>query len=317
LPARLLGPLGAVTRAVTARRLARPGYRAPVPVICCGNVTLGGAGKTIVALDIAQRLTARGQRAHVLLRGYGGAARGPRRVRPGDDSALVGDEALLLAEVAPTWVGADRAASARAAIEAGAEVLVLDDGLQNPTLCKDVSLLVVDGGSGFGNGRLFPAGPLRERVADGAARCRAAVLIGPDTAGAASALPGLPVLRARLVPGPEATALAGRSVLAFAGIGRPEKFFATLSALGAKLAATRDFPDHHRYGQSELDALFAEAEKKGRAVVTTEKDWVRLPAPYAAQALALPVALRFDDETLIAWLLDEALTSRRGSAAKN
>ena len=177
---RLLSPFAAVTAAVTARRVTRPGWHAPVPVICCGNVTVGGAGKTTVALDLGARLVARGQTVHFLLRGYGGTVRGPHRVAAGDTAAEVGDEALLLAAVAPTWIGADRVASARAAVAAGAEVLVLDDGLQNPGLHKDLSLLVVDGTSGFGNGRVLPAGPLREPVAAGAARCQAAVLIGPD-----------------------------------------------------------------------------------------------------------------------------------------
>jgi tetraacyldisaccharide 4'-kinase len=305
LPARLLRPIGAVTGAITARRLARPGFRAPVPVICCGNVTLGGAGKTIVALDVAQRLTAQGRRVHLLLRGYGGAARGPRRVRPGDESALVGDEALLLAEVAPTWTGADRAASARAAIAAGAEVLVLDDGLQNPTLRKDVSLLVVDGGAGFGNGRLFPAGPLRERVADCAARCQAAVLIGPDTAGAATALPGLPVLRARLIPGPEVAALAGRPVLAFAGIGRPSKFFATLAEAGARLVDVRAFPDHHPYRPTEIHRLLDRAAQLGAVPVTTAKDAVRLPHTLRGHVAVARVSLGWDDPGMLERVLQE------------
>src|SRR5690348_514177 len=162
---RLLSPLAAVTAAATARRVARPGWRAPVPVICCGNVTVGGAGKTTVALDIGQRLLAQGRSVHFVLRGYGGTVRGPHRVGTGDTAATVGDEALLLAAVAPTWVGADRAASARGATAAGAQVLVMDDGLQNPWLRQDIALLVIDGATGFGNGRLLPAGPLREPVA--------------------------------------------------------------------------------------------------------------------------------------------------------
>lgn len=219
-----LRPLSAAVAHVTSARAARPGWRASVPVICCGNATVGGAGKTTVALDLLRSLHADGVRAHALLRGYGGSASGVRRVESGDDPRSCGDEALLLAELAPTWIGADRTESARRAIAAGAEALVLDDGLQNPGLGKTLSLLVVDGGFGFGNGRVLPAGPLREPVAAAAARCQAAVLIGADLAGACRALPPtLPVLRARLLPGPEAAALAGRPVLAFAGIGRPEK----------------------------------------------------------------------------------------------
>ncbi len=300
LPARLLAPIGAVAAAATARRVARPGFRAPVPVICCGNVTLGGAGKTVVALDIVQRLVMAGRRAHVLLRGYGGAARGPRRVQPGDDSAIVGDEALLLAALAPTWIGADRAASARAAIAAGADTLVLDDGLQNPTLAKDLSLLVIDGGSGFGNARVMPAGPLREPVAAGAARCHAAVLIGPDGTNAAALLPArLPVLRARLVPGPEVAALAGRQVLAFAGIGRPEKFFATLTEAGARLVAAVSFPDHHPYRAAEIRRLLDRAARLGAVPVTTAKDAVRLPPTLGTGIEVARVSLGWDDPTAL------------------
>ena len=166
----MLAPAAAVVAAITARRVARPGWRAPVPVICCGNATAGGAGKTTLALDLGARLAQR--RVAFLTRGHGGRARGVHLVDPSrDGAALVGDEALLLAEARPTWVAADRAAGARAAVAAGAGVLVMDDGLQNPTLAKDLSFLVIDGGTGFGNGRVMPAGPLREPVATAAVRC--------------------------------------------------------------------------------------------------------------------------------------------------
>jgi len=306
----LLSPLAALTAAVTARRVARPGWRAPVPVICCGNVTVGGAGKTTVALDLGQRLLARGRRPHFLSRGHGGAVHGTHRVAAGDTEAQVGDEALLLAEVAPTWVGADRAASARAAVAAGAELLVMDDGLQNPTLRKDLSLLVVDGAAGFGNVRLLPAGPLREPVAAGAARCHAAVLIGADTAAVAAALPpALPVLRARLLPGPEIAALAGRPVLAFAGIAMPEKFFATLSEAGVCLAGRAAFADHHRYTDRELHRLIERAGTLHAVLVTTAKDAVRLPAAIRAKVQVLGIRLAWEDAGAI-----ESLLSRVGTA---
>ena len=306
----LLQPLGPITAGITRRRVARPGWRAAVPVICCGNVTSGGAGKTTLALDLLGRLTARGVAAHGLLRGYGGSARGVHRVAAGDDLRLVGDEALLLAQVAPAWTGADRAASARAAIAAGAEALVLDDGLQNPTLRKDISLLTIDGGSGFGNGRLLPAGPLREPIASGAARCRAAVLIGADERAAARALPPeLPVLRAALVPGPEAAELAGRRVLAFAGIARPEKFFATLEQASAVVAARRSFADHHAFTAAELREIEREAARLGAIPVTTAKDAVRLADP--SRMRVLTVRLAWQDETRIEALLTELLAAPR------
>ncbi len=304
----LLAPFAALTAAATARRVARPGWRAPVPVLCCGNVTVGGSGKTTLALDLLWRLAARGAAPHALLRGYGGTVRGTRRVVVEDDAAEVGDEALLLAAVAPTWIGADRAAAARAAVAAGAGVLVMDDGLQNPTLCKDVSLLVIDGGFGFGNGRVLPAGPLRESIAAGAARCRAAVLIGPDETDAAAALPpDLPVLRARLVPGPATRALQGRRVLGFAGIGRPGKFFATLREAGADVAEAVAFPDHHRFTAGELDTLMAQAKSLGAVPVTTAKDAVRLPAVLRATVLVADVTLDWEAPSAIEAMLNEAL----------
>ena len=303
----LLAPIGVVVGAVTARRIARPGWRAPVPVICCGNVTVGGAGKTTLALDLADRLRARGVAVHVLLRGYGGESRGVHRVAPGDPVSLVGDEALLLAEIAPTWVGADRAASARAAVATGAQALLLDDGLQNPTLAKDLSLLVVDGGSGFGNGHVLPAGPLREPVAAGAARCQAAVLIGADETGAVVRLPAeLPLLRARLEQGPEIAGLIGQRVLAFAGIARPEKFFDGLEQAGVTIVARRPFPDHHPYTAPEIQDILETAKRLDAIAVTTPKDAVRLPLVLRARVRVVGVRLVWDDEAVIETLLPNA-----------
>jgi tetraacyldisaccharide 4'-kinase len=302
--AHLLAPLGAVTRLATARRVARPGWRAPVPVICVGNATAGGAGKTTVALDLAARLAARGVAVHVISRGHGGTERGPLRVDPRRHSAAeVGDEPLLLAQAAPTWVARDRAAGARAAVAAGAALLLLDDGLQNPTLEKTVSLLVIDGASGFGNGRLIPAGPLREPVATAAARCQAAVLIGEDATGARAALPpALPVLRASKVADAAALALRGQRVVAFAGIAMPERFFATLDALGAQVLTRQAFPDHHRFYPAELRTLQRQAAAFEAVLATTPKDAVRLPADLRAQVHVAGVTLAWEDPEQLARL---------------
>ena len=302
----LLAPLGWVTGRITRRRLRRPGWRAPVPVICCGNLSVGGSGKTTLALDLLTRLQARGVHAHALTRGYGGTARELLRVDPSaHDAALVGDEALLLAASAPTWVAADRAAAARAAVAQGAQCLVLDDGMQNPGLTQDATLLVIDGATGFGNGRLVPAGPLRESVEHGAARAHAAILIGPDLRSALSRLPPqLPVLRAELVMAAQADALRGRRLAAFAGIGRPGKFFGALEAIGLQLVQRTGFPDHHRYDAAELDRLAARAHAADATLVTTPKDAVRLPPGFAAQVTVVGVGLRWRDMREIDSLLE-------------
>ena len=285
---RLLSPLGALYAAATARGVTQLGWQAPVPVLCIGNPGAGGTGKTTVALDLAARLGARGKRVAFLTRGYGGTLRDPVQVDPARHTAAeAGDEALLLAALAPTFLGADRALTARLALQAGADVLLMDDGLQNPTLEKSLSLLLIDGAAGFGNGRVIPAGPLREPVAAAAARCAAAVLIGPDATGALARLPpGLTVLRARLVS--EAPPLG--PLLAFAGIGRPEKFRETLEAAGGDVTRLIPFPDHHPYTEAELLPLLDSAG--GATLVTTPKDMVRIPP--ALRPRITPVGVRLE-----------------------
>jgi tetraacyldisaccharide 4'-kinase len=305
----MLSPIAALYAATTARRMARPGQSLPLPVICCGNATAGGAGKTTVALDLGERLQARGLAAHFLLRGYGGKLKGPARVDLAThDSRAVGDEALLLAALCPTWVSANRAAGGAAAQAAGAQAIIMDDGLQNPTLAKTLSLLIIDGSYGFGNGRVIPSGPLREPVFAAAARCQAVVLIGEDETGALAQLPpGLPVLRARLVPGPDAAALAGKPVVAFCGIANPRKFFSTLQEAGAVLVARHSFADHYPFDDQEIRDLLAEAEKLRATPVTTRKDIVRIPPALRSGIQVVSIALAWDDPAAIEALLDGAL----------
>jgi tetraacyldisaccharide 4'-kinase len=304
--AHLLSPLSAVGAALTRRRVARPGWCAPVPVICCGNVTVGGAGKTTVALDLARRIDG----VHVLLRGYRGSSIGVRRVAADDPYAVVGDEALLHARIAPTWTGVDRAASARAAIAAGAKVLLMDDGLQNPTLIKTASILVIDGVSGFGNGRVLPAGPLREPLAAAASRCQAAVLIGADATGVTRCLPSwLPVLRADLVQDPAIATLAGRKIVAFAGIARPEKFFQPLRDAGAIVEEVRPFPDHYPYMPAETRDLLRLARYIGATLVTTPKDAMRLPPAFLQHVTIIGVSLTWQNPDQIDGLLKKVITS--------
>ncbi len=312
----LLGPVGAGYGLVGRLRRAwvRP-VRVPIPVLCVGNLVAGGAGKTPVALSVLAAMTARGLAPHALSRGYGGTATGPLRVDPlRHDAEQVGDEALLLAGAAPTWVARDRAAGARAIVHAGGGAIVMDDGFQSPAVAKDFSLLVVDGTYGFGNGRLIPAGPLREPIADGLARADAVVLMHPDRLGLADAFSArLPVLRARLVATAAGASLRGKRVLAFAGIGRPEKFFATLDSLGAVLVGCRAFADHHRYDPAEIDDVLRRADSMDAVAVTTEKDAVRLPPHMRARVQVLAVAVDWLDAAALDSLLDRFFGAADGT----
>jgi tetraacyldisaccharide 4'-kinase len=295
LAARVLAPLGALyglsVRARQAR--ARP-FRPNALVLCVGNLTAGGSGKTPIAMTLARMLIARGHRIVFLTRGYRGRLHGPVAVDPHKHSAAdVGDEALLLAGVAPTVVARDRARGATLADTLRATVIVMDDGFQNFQLAKDVSLVVIDTETGFGNGRLIPAGPLREPVGQGLARADAVVLMGEaplDTLPFAG-----PIFRAALLPtAPER--FIGRAVFAIAGIGRPEKFFRTLAAIGARVVGTRAFPDHHHYSLFEIETVKRIAANAGAQVVTTEKDFVRIEADRRHGIFPVPVHAVFADD---------------------
>jgi tetraacyldisaccharide 4'-kinase len=289
------------------------GERAGAPTICVGNFVAGGAGKTPAALALARMLIGDGRRVAFLSRGYGGAERvEPLLVDAGAHTpAMVGDEPLLLAKLAQCWVGTDRVRSARSAVAAGANALILDDGLQNPGLIKDLSFAVVDGETGFGNGLCVPAGPLRAPVSVQLPFVRALIVLGGGDAAAsriAALAPGKPLIRASLEPDALAAApLIGREVVAFAGIARPEKFYATLRRVGAQIVATRDFADHHAYTQREVEALIEEAGRRGALLTTTEKDLVRLTARHARAVVTLPVTLRFEEPGSVRRLLRQVL----------
>jgi tetraacyldisaccharide 4'-kinase len=279
-------------------------YRAPVPVVCIGNLTAGGAGKTPMVAALLARLVAGGHRPHVVSRGHGGRlarlrSAPPHRVDPDRDSHKdVGDEPLLLAASAPVWVARDRVAGVRAAAAAGAELIVMDDGFQNPSVVKDRSILMVDAGPGFGNGRLIPAGPLREQVCAGLARADAVVLVGTEAErkAAIEQWPGLAgAAGAQLVPRQTGLSLAGEKVLAFAGIGRPGKFFATLRAMGAEIVEAVPFADHCDYPPAVLSRLQRRALSEGAMLVTTEKDAARLPAGFRREVVVVQVYLEPDD----------------------
>jgi tetraacyldisaccharide 4'-kinase len=319
LAADLLLPLGAAWDTVgRLRRAWVRAYRAPVPVVCVGNLVAGGAGKTPVTLALADWFAARGIAVHIVSRGYGGRLCGPIRVDPArHDAGAVGDEALLLAARAYAWIARDRARGAAAAAAAGARAILLDDGFQNPTIEKTLSLIVVDAGYGFGNGRMMPAGPLRENLVRGLARADAAILltvkgeepvISPREVGC-----NRPVLPAVLTP-LAGERFAGARVFAFAGTGRPARFFATLHALGADVVGERAFPDHHAFSATQLAALSAAARRAQARLVTTAKDFVRLPAGARDGIEVLEAEIRWPDPDALAGLLAPVVLSADGNA---
>tara|TARA_R110000744_G_scaffold125730_15_gene231923 strand:- start:70962 stop:71972 length:1011 start_codon:yes stop_codon:yes gene_type:complete len=308
----LLTPLSWIYGWATARRIRRTEPLDPgIPVICIGNLTLGGTGKTPIAQTILTRLHDMGFRAHALSRGYGGALKGPVRVDPAAHTARdVGDEPLLLARVGPAWISRDRPAGALAAVAESAEILVLDDGHQNPTLRKQLSFVVIDGETGWGANKVFPAGPLREAVTTGLARADAVIVMTrnadtlPDYQGLGLADLEIPILHAWLAP---TQAPPRGSLVAFAGIGRPQKFFDALNAAGADLSETAQFSDHHAYSKGDLKRLQRLAKAHKSALITTEKDWVRLPAAMQDRVTAWPVRAEFANPAALDGLLRDMM----------
>jgi tetraacyldisaccharide 4'-kinase len=325
--ASLLGPLGRLYGVVAALRLQAQGRGVGVPVICLGNLTVGGAGKTPAALAVGRLLLAAHERPFFLSRGYGGRLRGPVRVNPAHHTALeVGDEPLLLARLAPTIVARNRVEGAMAARFGGAGVIVMDDGFQNPSLAKDLAILLVDGRRGIGNGRIIPAGPLRAPLEAQVSRAHGLIIVGAS-AGADAVTPlarryGVTIFHGRLVPDRDIlAALKDCRVLAFAGIGDPQKFFATLAESGIDVADRASFADHHRYTPAEAQALVARAEAANLMLLTTEKDAVRLSADrrlaaLAARATALPVRLVIEEQEAFGKMVLDAVTRGSGQSGR-
>lgn len=300
-------PLAALYGAITGLRMQSSGQRASLPVICLGNPTVGGAGKTPAALAVARLLLAARERPFFLSRGYGGRLAGPVRVNPAVHHAVdVGDEPLLLSRLAPTIVARDRFAGAKFAAFAGASVIVMDDGFQNPSLAKDLSILLLDGRRGVGNGRIVPAGPLRAPLGLQLDRAQALIVVGPPEDAASivdlATRRGLAIFHARFDADANVLSAIGRhKVLAYAGIGDPDKFFATLAGAGIAVAERRGFADHHRYTAADAKELIGRAQSQALMLITTEKDLARLNgdpalADLAARSSALPVRLVIEEQ---------------------
>ncbi len=306
-----MAPLGALYAFATARRIAKGTPVDPgVPVICVGNLSAGGTGKTPTVIALVERLIAKGHRPHVVSKGYGGSLIGPVQVDPTTHNASeTGDEPLLISAFCPVWVSKDRVAGAQAAVQAGADVIFLDDGHQDPSLKKTLSIVVCDAKRGFGNGRPIPAGPLREPIGTGLARAQLLVTIGTETMqGAFDAAHGDQIrisrLAAHLAPLPTGMTWKNMRALAFAGIGYPDKFFASLREEGVEIIRTQALADHQPLDRRLMQRLLAEAKAASAQLVTTEKDAVRLPIDLQGQILAFPVRLQFQDEQA----LDQALS---------
>ena len=299
---KMLMPAGlAYSLASRIRRFLIKPWHPGVPVICIGNLVAGGSGKTPTAISIAHYFQNKGLEVHFLSRGYGGTIISPMRVDPIQHQVdSVGDEPILLAKVAPTWVSGNRRATAELAVKAGAKILVMDDGFQNPAIHKDISILVIDGETGFGNGQIIPAGPLREPVAEGLSRSDAALIIGDDVHGLSTSMEhplnkNFKILRAHLTPVTSVEELKGKRVFAFAGIGRPKKFFHTLQTIGCLIIGTAEFPDHHAYTVDEINDLLKKANHMNAILVTTSKDQTRLDKTIAKKVTEIPVYLEWED----------------------
>lgn len=302
----VLSPLGRVMAWATARRIktATP-YDPRIPVICVGNATMGGTGKTPVAIYLLKSLRRMGLNVVGLTRGYGGREKGPIPVKSDHTSVDVGDEPLLLARHAPVWVAAGRDDGARAAMSYGAQAIIMDDGHQNPLVEKTLSLMVVDAETGFGNGCVFPAGPLRENLDASLARADAIILMKPSqdyeiSERLRAQLKGHVIIPAFLSP--DSPPPSGK-LYAFAGIGRPEKFFNSLARAGGNVIDTESYADHYAYKDEDVEYLFRMASEDGAALITTEKDYVRLPKGYRRGITPWPVSVQFEDELTLRRLL--------------
>jgi len=285
------------------------------PIICVGNLVTGGAGKTPAVLALVDLLKDSGFNPHLLTRGYGGLEPGPIQVNPDTDSSHdVGDEAMLLVKKAPTWVSTNRPLGAQAAMDSGANIVVMDDGFQNPVIYKDFSFVIIDGAVGFGNKKLLPAGPLREPIDSGLSRANAVLIVGEDklrVADRIAAMSDIPILFASTSIDKDNIDIKEKKLVAFAGLARPEKFKYTLECGGADIVEWQAFPDHHPYSEADIEDLIKIAEHKEAELITTRKDYVRIPEKFKDKIHQLSITMVWQDKTAIMPLIEEALEKRQ------
>lgn len=301
----LLLPIGRLYSLATRLRIAlvKP-RKISRPVICIGNLTAGGTGKTPVAVSVAKLLQTQGKNPFFVSRGYGGELKGVLVNNSLHTAAEVGDEPLLLSRQAPVIVNPDRYQGAVKALKSGAELIIMDDGFQNPGLKKDLSFLVFDGGFGIGNGFPVPAGPLREDFRQGLKRADAVIILGEDKQDLYRRIPDLPVFHGKVIP--EAVELSNKNAIAFAGIGRPEKFYQSMRDSGFNLVETIDFPDHHQYSEDELNRLIAKGKKSGAKIFTTSKDFVKIPHYLQKHFQVLEISIKWEEpEKLLRFILSK------------
>ena len=302
-PFSLLFRLGTKLRIILSQK-----KNAELPIICIGNIVVGGAGKTPVSLKIGKMLRQAGYSPHFVSKGYSGIEKNNTLVQKWHSPKSVGDESILLSEVAPTWIGFDRNKSFNLAKEKGADCIIMDDGFQNPTIQKDFSIIVINEEQEFGNKRVMPSGPLRESITRGLSRTNLIIVIGTISKEIKTKIPiHIPVINASFAISDENKIFKGQKITAFAGIAYPEKFFTSLAEQGARIVKEVIYPDHHIYHENDLLNLAEIANKTQSILVSTQKDFVRIPKSYRSLVNTLEGEIVFDNEELLLEILSNVV----------
>ena len=306
---RSLYPLSLLFRLGTkVRNFVSTSKKSPLPVICIGNIVVGGAGKTPVSLKIGKMLIKAGYKPHFISKGYAGIIKTSTLVESWHSPTSVGDESILLSKVAPTWIGKNRNLSGEYAKMQGGDCLIMDDGFQNPTIYKDFSIIVINASQEFGNKRVMPSGPLRESIKRGLTRTNLVIVIGDTTDDLKKLIPSnIPILSAKFIINKENKIFKGQKITAFAGIAYPEKFFTSLAEQGAQIVKEVIYPDHHIYHENDLLNLAEIANKTQSILVSTQKDFVRIPKSYRSLVNTLEGEIVFDNEELLLKIISDVI----------